>query len=168
MCTGIEVAMVVSSVLSVAAGAATAIHGEETAANQAEANANFQNAQAQADAAAAQGRAQVEAERIRRAGAVQQGVAIAAAAASGVDVNSVSAVKINETIKHNAEEDAYMTIQQGDLQAAKIRQGGAVDVMAGNASAAAYGNQETGTLISAAGKVASIASNWKTSSGGGG
>src|SRR3546814_20621914 len=64
--------------------------GTDTAANQEEANAKFAADQAEVDARAEQGAAQVEAERIRREGKAQRAKAVAAAAASGVDVNSRS------------------------------------------------------------------------------
>ena len=157
----VAIAYAVTAVAAVA-GAAVAVHGEQVAGNQAEANAKFMSDQAAADAAAAQGAATVEAQRIRQLGKQQQGAAIAAAAASGVDVNSQTAVKIDSTIKHNAEEDAYMTIIQGDEHASRINQQGAIDRLAGKSAQIAASNQETATLIGAAGQVAQIGINWKT------
>src|SRR3546814_10627465 len=71
-----------------AVGTGVTMYGQDTAANQEEANAKFAADQAEADARAEQGAAQVEAERIRRAGKAQRAKAVAAAAASGVDVRS--------------------------------------------------------------------------------
>src|SRR3546814_3961922 len=70
-----------------AVGTGVTMYGQDTAANQEEANAKFAADQAEADARAEQGAAQVEAERIRREGKRQRSKAVAAAAAAGVDVD---------------------------------------------------------------------------------
>src|SRR3546814_2986887 len=64
-----------------AVGTGVTMYGQDTAANQEEANAKFAADQAEADARAEQGAAQVEAERIRREGKRQRSKAVAAAAA---------------------------------------------------------------------------------------
>src|SRR3546814_8701174 len=101
--------------------------GTDTAANQEEANAKFAADQAEVDARAEQGAAQVEAERIRREGKAQRAKAVAAAAASGVDVNSPTALKIDQEITANAEEDAMLTILNGGDRAARLNQQGQAD-----------------------------------------
>src|SRR3546814_6086981 len=65
-----------------AVGTGVTMYGQDTAANQEEANAKFAADQAEADARAEQGAAQVEAERIRREGKRQRSKAVAAAARS--------------------------------------------------------------------------------------
>jgi hypothetical protein len=77
MCTGVEIALVASSVL--AAGGAVA------SGQQQKKMANYQAAQAEADAEASKAAAKVEAERIRKAGRQQASAANAALAASGVE-----------------------------------------------------------------------------------
>src|SRR3546814_1137985 len=71
-----------------AVGTGVTMYGQDTAANQEEANAKFAADQAAADARAEQGAAQVAAERIRREGKRQRPKAVAASAAARVDVDS--------------------------------------------------------------------------------
>jgi len=103
-------------IAAAAASAGAAIHQGEVQSNY----GKYQRDQAQADADAARGAAQVEADRIRKAGKQQRAEAIAALAASGVDVNSATAVKIDQEITHNAEQDAYLTIVGGNDNAARL------------------------------------------------
>src|SRR3546814_13536306 len=126
MCTGLEIAALALA----AAGTATTLYGTDTAANQEEANAKFAADQAEADARAEQGAAQVEAERIRREGKAQRAKAVAAAAASGVDVNSPTAPKIAQEITANAEEDAMPTTLTAGSPAARPNQQGQADAIA--------------------------------------
>lgn len=161
MCTGAEVAMIALAV----AGTGASLYAADTAANQEEANLKFQAAQAEADAAAEKGAAQVEADRIRKAAKAQRAQATAQAAAAGIDVNSPTALKIDQEIVENAEEDAYLTILQGGDRSARMRQQATVDrtgakIVRTNARA-----QQTATLISSA---SSTYSGWKRSSGAGG
>lgn len=93
-----------------AAGAA--VHQAQTQSNYNEYLSN----QAQADARAEAGAAQVEAERIRKAAKKQRGEAIAALAASGVDVNSSTALKIDQDITRDSEEDAGLSILGGQYR----------------------------------------------------
>src|SRR3546814_6196752 len=92
--------------------------------------AKFAADHAEADARAEQGAAQVEAERIRREGKAQRAKAVAAAAASGVDVNSPTALKIDQEITANAEEDALTVIANGGDRAARLNQQGQADRIA--------------------------------------
>src|SRR3546814_15963040 len=85
-----------------AVGTGVTMYGQDTAANQEEANAKFAADQAEADARAEQGAAQVEDERIRREGKRQRSKAVAAAAAAGVDVDSPTALKSDQEITANA------------------------------------------------------------------
>ena len=148
--------------LAVAAvGTGLAIQGQNTQARQAEANAQFANDQAAADAAAAKGAAEVEAERIRKAGKKQRAEAIAAAAASGVDVNSPTAVKIDEQIGQNAEQDAYMTIANAGDQAARLRQSGQAALIEGRSARSAANSANAASLISFAGTATNYGQGWK-------
>lgn len=163
MCTGIEIALLASA----AVGTATTLYGEDTQAKQTEANAKFQANQAEADARAEQGAAQVEAERIRKAGKAQRSQAVAAAAASGVDVNSPTALKIDEEITANAEEDAVLTILGGGDRAKRLGQQASADRIAGrNARTAGRVNQAS-TLLSAVGTYGTNnGKGWKRAGGG--
>src|SRR3546814_6722550 len=142
MCTGLEIAALALA----AAGTATTLYGTDTAANQEEANAKFAADQAEADARAEQGAAQVEAERIRREGKAQRAKAVAAAAASGVDVNSPTALKIDQEITANAEEDAMLTILNGGDRARRLKQQGQADRIAGSNAAKAGRTHQASTL----------------------
>ena len=115
--------------LYIAAAAATA----GAAIHQGEVQSNYNDYlgdQAAADAKAEAGAAQVEAERIRKQAKAQRAQAVAALAGSGVDVNSSTALKIDQTIDKNAEQDAYLTMVGGSDQAARL-----------NASAGGYHQQ---------------------------
>lgn len=150
-----------------AAGTAVTLYGQDTAAKQAEANANFQAAQAEADARAAKADAMLEAERIRKEGKAQRARAAAAAAASGIDVSSPTAVKIDEEITRNAEQDAITTIFNADDRAARMGQQAAADRIGGaNARRAGRVNQAS-TLLSAAGGMTNYGQGWKRAGGGG-
>lgn len=157
MCTGLEIIMIASAV----AGTATTLYGQDTQAKQLESNAKFSAAQSDADANAAEGAAQVEAGRIRKAAKAQQSQAVAAAAASGVDVNSPSAIKIDSEIGRNAEQDAYLTILNGQDTASRMRQQSVADRNAG-ASARTAGNTQMGsTLLSSAASMTNYGQGWK-------
>ncbi len=146
---------------AIAASTAVTMYGQDTQAKQAEANANFAADQAAADAKAAQGEAQIEADRIRKAGKQQRAKAVAAAAASGVDVNSASAIRIDQEIVQNSEEDAVLTMLQGTDRAARLNQQGQADRI-GGANARTAGRVAMGsTLLSAVGSAASYGGGWK-------
>jgi hypothetical protein len=147
-------------VVATVASALISGYGAYQQAQTAKATGKFEAAQAAADAKATEGAAQVEAERLRKAGRRQQAAAIAQAAANGVDINSPTAVKIDQQIGQNAEQDAYMTILNGQNDAARVRQGGQAALLSSKAEAQGYMLQGASTLISAAG---SVASNWKKS-----
>ncbi len=161
MCTGLEIAMIAATV----AGGAVQMYGIDTQAKQAESNAEFQAAQAEADAKAADGAAKVEAERIRRAGKAQQAQAVAAAAASGVGVSSPAAVKIDAEIGQNAEQDAYMTILNGQDSGARLRQQAVADRNAGSAARTAGNIQMGSTLLSTAAAATNNGQGWKKAKG---
>lgn len=144
-----------------AAGTVVSIDAAQTQGRQAEANAKFQAAQAAADANAEKGAAQVEAERIRKAGRRQQSAAIAAAAASGVDVASPTAVKIDQQIGQNAEHDAYLTILGGGDRAARLNQGGQAALIEGRSARQAANYQSVSSLLSFAATATNYGQGWK-------
>lgn len=92
--------------------AGSAVHQAQTQSNYNEYLSN----QAQADARAEAGAAQVEAERIRKAAKKQRAEAVAALAASGVDVNSSTALRIDQDITRDSEEDAQLGILGGQYR----------------------------------------------------
>lgn len=151
------------------ASTAVTMYGIDTQAKQSEANAKFQASQAEADARVEADAAKIEAQRIRDAAKKQRAQAVAAAAASGVDVDSPTAVKITEEITRNSEEDAVLTILGGRDSAARLNQGAQASRIAGRSARSAGRVQQAGTLLSAASS-AYNGGNWKRSpnAGGGG
>lgn len=147
---------------AMAAGAAYSMYATDTQAKQQEVNLKFQADQAAADAKAAQGEADVEAMRIRKAAKAQRAQATAAAAASGIDVNSPTALKIDEEIVKNSEEDAYLTILNGKDRGARMNQQSYLDRQGASIARQNGRQQNVGTLLSAAASIAGSYSNWKT------
>ena len=138
-----------------AAGTAASLYGTDTAAKQAEANAKHAAAQANADAGAARADAMLEADRIRKAGKAQRAQATAAAAASGVDVNSPTTVRLDQEITTNAETDALTTIFNADDRAKRMEQQAGADLNAGKAARTAGRVDQASTLLAAAGSMTS-------------
>ncbi|EPI2358576.1 hypothetical protein AB8T91_03180 [Klebsiella pneumoniae] len=154
MCTGVEIALVASSVL--AAGGAVA------SGQQQKKMANYQAAQAEADADAAKASARVEAERIRKAGRQQAAAANAAMAASGVETGEGTALRVTSGITGDAEQDAYQTIFNGINTSNRLRSQAQADRISGsNAATAGYIN--AGSSLLSAG--ATAYSGWKKSGG---
>lgn len=154
MCTGVEILVGASALL----GAGTAYYQGQ----QQKAYANYQSAQAEADAKAAQGAAQVEAERIRKAGKQQRSEAIASLAASGVDVNSGTSLKIDQQIAQDSGEDAVLALTNGSNQAARLNaQAEGYRISGSQASTAGYLNAANTLLIGGT----TIAKGWKRSGG---
>jgi len=127
---GIETAAMVALVASTAYSAYSSVQQGK----QAQLNADAQSEQAQIDADNAASAAKVQADRIRKLARNQAGEANAALAASGVEVGAGTALNINQEIYQNAEEDAVMTILNGENQ----RQRGYVDAQ----NISAYGKQQ--------------------------
>lgn len=168
MCTGLEPAMI-AALASAAIGTATTLYATDTAAKQEEANAKFAADQAEADAAAEKGAAEVEAMRIRKEGKAQRAKAVAAAAAAGVDVNSPTALKIDQEITANAEQDAMLTILNGGDRAARLNQQGQADRIAGSNAARAGKINMASTLLSSAYTYGTNSGKgWKRAGGGDG
>ncbi|MBZ7205926.1 hypothetical protein FMK66_00320 [Klebsiella michiganensis] len=154
MCTGVEIALVASSVL--AAGGAVA------SGQQQKKMANYQAAQAEADAEASKAAAKVEAERIRKAGRQQAAAANAAMAASGVETGEGTALRVTSGITGDAEQDAYQTIFNGINTSNRLRSQAQADRISGsNAATAGYIN--AGSSLLSAG--ATAYSGWKKSGG---
>ncbi|CNK10314.1 Uncharacterised protein [Yersinia aldovae] len=151
MCTGVEIALVASSVL--AAGGAVA------SGQQQKKMANYQAAQAEADATAAQAAARVQADKIRKAGAAQASQANAALAASGVETGEGTALRITSDIVGGAEEDAMTTIFNGSGASARLNAQAQADRIGGK-NAATSGYINAGSSLLQAGSTAY--SGWKT------
>jgi hypothetical protein len=83
----------------------------------ADANARAMDLQAAQTAEAAK----QEAARIRKAGEKAAGAARAQMAASGIDVNSGSAININEDIYRQSESDAFNTLLTGERKATALQ-----------------------------------------------
>ncbi|WP_434101921.1 hypothetical protein [Klebsiella quasipneumoniae] len=151
MCTGVEIALVASSVL--AAGGAVA------SGQQQKKMANYQASQAEADAEAAKASAKVEAERIRKAGRQQASAANAALAASGVDTGEGTALRVTSGITGDAEQDAFQTILSGNNQGARLNAQAQADRISGR-NAATSGYISAGSSLLSAGSKAY--SGWVT------
>ncbi|HHP1668439.1 TPA: hypothetical protein ACR6OL_002748 [Klebsiella pneumoniae] len=150
MCTGVEIALVASSVL--AAGGAVA------SGQQQKKMANYQAAQAEVDAEASKAAAKVEAERIRKAGRQQASSANAALAASGVETGEGTALRVTSGITGDAEQDAYQTILNGVNSSNRLQAQAQADRISGS-NAATAGNISAGSSLLSAGGTAY--SGWK-------
>jgi hypothetical protein len=84
-----------------------------------------------------------EADRIRRAGRRTQGAARAAFAGSGIDVNSGSAMTVDEEIGRDSEKDAFNTLLTGKRRAGAYR-------FNADQAAAAGRNAKTASVLGAA------------------
>lgn len=144
-----------AAIAAAAVGAGAAIHQGEVKSNY----RDYQKAQAEADADARSKAAQVEAERIRKQAKAQKSRAIAALASSGVDVDSTTALNINQSIDKAANEDAFLTIANGKNASARL-----------NAQAIGYGllgdQEKSASYVNAANdllsSVGTVSKGWKT------
>lgn len=110
-----------------------------------------QSANAEARAAenlAAQNRdaAMQEAQRIRKAGDRTRGAARAQLAASGIDVNSGTAITIEDDIGTNSEMDAYNTLLTGERKSTSLQDSAAISRARGKnaVSSSVLGSVSTG------------------------
>ncbi|WP_338576307.1 hypothetical protein V6L78_13175 [Pseudomonas canadensis] len=146
------------------AGTAYSVYSSQQAGKQAQLTADAQAEQSQKDADAAASAATVQADRIRRLARNQSSEANAALAASGVETGAGTAININEEIVGNAEEDAVLTIFNGQAQKAR----GSVDASnyrAGGAQARSNANaQSIGSVLNTGASLAM--SGWKASANG--
>ncbi|ARD11407.1 MULTISPECIES: hypothetical protein [Pseudomonas syringae group genomosp. 2] len=153
---GVETAIIAASIAATAFSAYSTVQSGK----QASLNAEAQSDQAQIDADGAASAAVVQADRIRRLARTQAGSANAALAASGVEVGAGTAININEEIIGNAEEDAALTIFNGENQ----KKRGYVDasnIAAGGRQAQSSANsQAAGTVLAGA---AQTGMAWKAS-----
>ena len=92
----------------------------------AKAAANAEARNAENLAAQTRDAAMQEAKRIRLAGDRTRGAARAQLAASGIDVNSGTAVTIEDDIGTNSELDAYNTLLTGDRKATSLQDSAAI------------------------------------------
>ncbi|MGQ6017320.1 hypothetical protein ACUNG1_25510 [Serratia sp. IR-2025] len=143
MCTGLEVAVIGSSVLAAGGAVAGGIQQQKMA--------NYQADQANADAEAARASARVQADRIRKAGREKAAQANAALAASGVETGEGTALRITSGITGDAEQDAYTTILNGMNTGARYNAQAQADRLSGrNAATSGYINAGS-SLLSAGG-----------------
>jgi hypothetical protein len=141
MCTGLEIAMVAGAVVS----ASAAVYSGVQADKQADAAAD----QTEADAAAVRGEAMVRARKIREAAKAQQSEAVAALAASGVEVQSGTAEQIQTDIGERGEEDALNTILTGGNASRSMGREASMERLAGStARTSGYINAGSSVLSS--------------------
>ncbi|NUZ07657.1 hypothetical protein [Piscinibacter koreensis] len=115
--------------------------------------------QAEADAEAARGAAMVEAAKIRKAAKEQRSAAVAALAASGVDVSAGTAEQIQTDIDTRGEEDALTVILSGGNRGRYLEADARLSRMrGGQAATAGYINGGSSLLTS----VSAAAKGWKS------
>jgi hypothetical protein len=121
--------------------------------------ANFQANQANADAIAEKEHGIVEAGKIRKQGKYTSAEAASALAGGGVEINAGTALKIDQQIARNTEEDALQQILFGTRKGGRLDQEATGLRAAGkNAQRAGY-MKATGSLLSAGASLASP--GWK-------
>lgn len=148
---------------AMAAATVYSVYSSQQSGKQAQLNANAQADQAQSDADTAASAAVVQADRIRRLARNQASEANAALAASGVETGAGTAININEQIIGNAEEDAALTIFNGQNQKARGYADASNYSLAGTQARSNANSQSIGTVLSA-GAQAGMA--WKASAAG--
>lgn len=160
------------AVATAVAGTAYSVYSTQQSGKQVQLTADSQAEQSQLDANAAASAATVQADRIRRLARNQASEANAALAGSGVEVGEGTAVNINEEIIGNAEEDAVLTVFNGQAQKAR----GSVDAsnyrLLGRQARGTANAQSVGSVLSTGANLAmtgwkASASNGKTSQEGG-
>lgn len=153
------------AVATAVAGTAYSVYSTQQAGKQAQLTADAQGEQSQLDANAAASAATVQADRIRRLARNQASEANAALAGSGVEVGEGTAVNINEEIIGNAEEDAVLTIFNGQAQKAR----GSVDAsnyrLAGSQARSTANAQSVSSVLSTGANLAMA--GWKASANNG-
>jgi hypothetical protein len=114
-------------------------------------HANYEADQLMADAEVSRGLASVTGGKIRKAGRVVRGQARAGYGASGVAVDSGSALAVQEDITRGAGEDALMELLSGNYRAASMEASASARRMAGrNAVSAGIGSAGKSMLSAAA------------------
>lgn len=147
---------------AIAAATAYSVYSTQQSGKQASLNADAQSEQAQLDADNAASAARVQADRTRRLARINAGQANASLAASGVEVGEGTALNINEEIYGNAEEDAVMTILNGENQKKRGYVDAGNTALYGNQQRAAANSQSIGTVLQAGAQYGM----WKASAAG--
>lgn len=156
MCTGYEIAAVVTAVI----GTGAAINGQQQAAAAASEAAQVQGQATATQAGQAQDAATAEAERIRAAARRQRAEAAAAYAGSGVSVGEGTPLKIDQEIARGGELDALNTIISGGRGADVLTK----EAAAFGAQAGAYrraGNTQAFSTLMSSGSQFASASGWR-------
>jgi len=135
-------------------GAAASVYSGAQAQNAADANAELsrREGEQQKDAAMAQ------ADKIRKAARAQAGAANAALAASGVSVGDGTALRINEQIYKDSEQDAYNTLLTGSRAQTTANNQANVLTAQGNAAMISGGLNAGASLLSSGSNYA----KWKS------
>jgi len=150
MCSGLELLAIAGTAVS----AGTAIMSGQQAKETADVNAELQRREGEADKDAAV----AQAEKIRKAQKYAIGAANAATAASGAAIGEGSALRINEQIYKDSEEDAYSTLLTGTRQQRTANDQASITRSQGrNAETAGYLNAGASVLSGGA----QIAKGWK-------
>lgn len=137
-----------------AVSAAASVYTGVQAKNAAEANAELANRQG----AQEKDQAVAQAEKIRKAARAQAGAANAALAASGVSVGDGTAVRINEQIYQDSEQDAYNTLLTGSRAQRTANNQANVLTAQGNAAMISGGLNAGASLLSSGSNYA----KWKS------
>ena len=154
MCTGAEGFMTQHADKMILAGGVMDAVGKLTGAFSTREAANYQADQLMADADATRGLAGVTGDKIRKAGAQTRKQARAAYGASGVAVDSGSALAVQEDITRRAGEDALMELLSGSYRAAQMESAASAKRIAGrNALVAGVGSAGKSLLSSSAEQV---------------
>lgn len=114
MCTGLELFLIGSTVVSAGSQIAQGQQQKEFA--------NFQAAQADADAQAEREAGIVAASKTRKAGKYTSAEATAALSGSGVEVTAGTPLKISQQIARNVEEEAMQEMLYGTRKGARLNQ----------------------------------------------
>jgi hypothetical protein len=118
--------MCISASMMMALSTGVSVVGQLQQGQAAKAAANAEARNAENLAAQTRDAAMQEAARIRKAGDRTRGAARAQLAASGIDVNSGTAVTIEDDIGTNSELDAYNTLLTGDRKATSLQDSAAI------------------------------------------
>jgi hypothetical protein len=118
--------MCISASMMMALSTGVSVVGQLQQGQAAKQAANAEARNAENLAAQTRDAAMQEAARIRKAGDRTRGAARAQLAASGIDVNSGTAVTIEDDIGTNSELDAYNTLLTGDRKATSLQDSAAI------------------------------------------
>ena len=146
---------------AMAAATVYSVYTTQQSGKQQQLNANAQADQAQSDADAAASAAVVQADRIRRLARNQASEANAALAAAGVETGAGTAININEEVIGNAEEDAALTIFNGQNQKARGYVDSSNYKLAGSQAQSAANSQAVGSVLNTGSSLAMM--GWKAS-----